>query len=63
MAPRRFTPPGVQPTGTPTKPESALLRVARRYVESEAVRAITAVLAVAAVAILAALAWLWVFRK
>jgi FlaG/FlaF family flagellin (archaellin) len=40
-----------------------LLRVARRYAETEAVRAIAAVLAVAAVVVLAALASVWVFGK
>ena len=64
---RRFPPPGLQrpATGTRTKSESAhrLLSAARRYAETEAVRAIAAVFAVAAVAVLAALAWLWVFRK
>jgi hypothetical protein len=50
-------------TETHTKSETAhqLLRVARRYAETEAGRAIAAVIAVAAVVILAGLAWLWVF--
>jgi hypothetical protein len=46
-----------------TKSESAdgLLRIARRYADTEVVRAIGAVLAVVAVVILAGLAWLWLF--
>jgi hypothetical protein len=39
-----------------------LLRIARRYADTEVVRAIGAVLAVIAVVILAGLAWLWLFR-
>ena len=47
-----------------TKTESAdgLLRIARRYADTEVVRAIGAVLAVVVVVILAGLAWLWLFR-
>ena len=60
-------PPGLQRLATKvrTKPEAAdrLLRIVRRYADTEAVRALGAVFAVAAVAILAGLAWLWVFRK
>jgi hypothetical protein len=42
----------------PTKSESASLRVARRYAETEAVRVLIAVSALAAVVVLAGLAWL-----
>lgn len=63
----RRLPPGLQrpATRTRTKPELAqpLLRVARRYAETETVRATGAFLAVVAVAVLAVLAWLWVFGK
>jgi hypothetical protein len=67
MTARRFPPHGLQPSGDPNGHEPGiahgLLRVARRYAETEAVRAIAAVLAVAAVVVLAGLAWLWVFGK
>jgi hypothetical protein len=62
MTARRVLPRGLHPA-TPAKPDSALLRVARRYAETEAVRAVAAAFAVAAVVILAGLAWLWLFRK
>jgi len=50
-----------RPAGTPPKPESALLRAARRYAETEAMRVLVAVLALAAVVVLAVLAWLRLF--
>lgn len=66
MSDRRFPPPGLQRLDTRArqKPESAhgLMRLARRYAETEAVRAAGAVFAVVAVVILAGLAWLWLFR-
>jgi hypothetical protein len=62
MSPRRIPPPGLRrPAGTPTKQESALLRAARRYAETEAMRVLVAVLALAAVFVLAVLAWLRLF--
>ena len=62
MSERRFPQPGLQRPAIGTrKPETALLRVARRYAETEAVRAIGAALAVAVVIIPAGLAWLWLF--
>jgi len=48
-------------TGTHAKPGSALLRVARRFAQTEVVRAMAAVIAVAAVVVMAGLAWLRVF--
>jgi hypothetical protein len=59
---RRLPPPGLRRPTTATKPESALLRVARRYAETEAVRVIAAGFAVAAVVVLTVLGWLWLFR-
>jgi hypothetical protein len=60
-------PPGLQrlATGARTKRKSAdgLVRRARRYADTEAVRAIGAALAAIAVVVLAGLAWLWVFRR
>jgi hypothetical protein len=59
-------PPGLQRlvNKARTKSESAdgLLRIARRYADTEVARAIGAVLAVVTVVILAGLAWLWLFR-
>lgn len=62
MPPRHSRPPG-QPAPRAAKPESALLSGARRFAETEAVRALGAVLAVAVVAFLATLVWLWAFGK
>src|SRR6478672_9192053 len=66
IATLRRLPPGLQrpATRTRTKPEltQRLLGVARRYAETEIVRATGAFLAVVAVVVLAGLAWLWVFR-
>jgi hypothetical protein len=67
MPDRRFPPPGLQrpAIGKRKELESAqgLLKVARRYAETEAARAIGAAFAVVAVIILAGLAWLWLFGK
>lgn len=72
MTGRRFLPRWLRGPAprTRAKPESAhkiqldrLLKVARRYADTNAVRAMTAVFAVVAVVILAGLTWLWLFRK
>jgi hypothetical protein len=51
LMPRRRLPP----------PSDGLLSAARRYANSNAVRAFGAFLAVIAVVVLAGLAWLWLF--
>jgi hypothetical protein len=63
MAPRRVLPPGLRPPARKPASADGLLRLVRRYAETEAVRAIAAVFAVAGVIILALLAWLWLFRR
>jgi hypothetical protein len=63
MTARRVLPPGLRPPASKPASPDGLLRVVRRYAETEAVRAIAAVFAVVAVAILALLAWLWLFGR
>ncbi len=65
LQPRRFMPSQLQRPATkaPMKLAPAWLTTARRFAETEAVRASAAVLAVAAVAFLATLVWLWAFGK
>jgi hypothetical protein len=48
-------------TGTRTTKPHALLMVARRYAETEAVRAFGAFVAVVVLVVLSGLAWFWLF--
>jgi hypothetical protein len=63
MMERRLPPPGLRrpATGTRTTKPHALLMVARRYAETEPVRAFGAFVAVVVLVVLSGLAWFWLF--